>query len=327
MLKPRVVFVGAIVGLLSLAYALQLSPGLGVAAAEQAQEFVPVTDEMLVDPDPEDWLMVHRTYDFQAYSPLDQINRDNVDQLKLAWMRAMDPGPQEIRPLVYDGVMYIAHAGGDHLQALDATTGDLIWDYERTLPEDLREYATIGNRTRHLAIYGDNIFHLTADAYLVALDARTGELAWESRMADYHEGITHSSGAMIIKGRVLSGRTCSPNSLEARCFVAAHDADTGTELWRTYTAAGADDPWRGDVGGSAHRTPGPRVAVGGAGQLRSGAGSHLLGCRRAVTLSTHCSSWDLGCWRPHPVRALLQLDAGPGCGHGRDQLVLSAPAV
>ena len=80
--------------------------------------------------------MVHRTYDFQAYSPLDQINRENVAQLQLAWMRAMDEGPQEIRPLVHDGVMYIAHPGSDHLQALDATTGDLIWDYERTVPED-----------------------------------------------------------------------------------------------------------------------------------------------------------------------------------------------
>ncbi len=104
--------------------------------AEQAQGFESVTDEMLLDPDPEDWLMVHRTYDFQAYSPLDQINRENVAQLQLAWMRAMDEGPQEIRPLVHDGVMYIAHPGSDHLQALDATTGDLIWDYERTVPED-----------------------------------------------------------------------------------------------------------------------------------------------------------------------------------------------
>ena len=101
---------------------------------------------------------------------------------------------------------------------------------------------TLGGRTRHLAIYGEYIYHLTADAYLIALDARTGELAWETEMADYRDGITHSSGAMIIKGQVVTGRTCSPSSLEARCFVAAHDADTGNELWRTYTAAGADDP-------------------------------------------------------------------------------------
>ena len=241
-LTPEVVFLGAVLGLWSLFYSPHLKAQQGATPTPEVGEFVPVTEEMLLSPDPEDWLMVHRTYDFQAYSPLDQINRGNVDQLKLAWMRAMDEGPQEIRPLVYDGVMYIAHPGRDHLQALDATTGDLIWDYERSLPEDLREYATLGSRTRHLAIYGDKVFHLTADAYLIALDARTGELAWESQMADYHDGITHSSGAMIVKGMVLSGRTCSPSSLEARCFIAAHDADTGNELWRTYTAAAADDP-------------------------------------------------------------------------------------
>ena len=213
-----------------------------MVAAGQSQEFTPVTEEMLLDPDPADWLMVHRTYDFQSFSPLDQINRDNVGQLQLAWMRAMDEGPQEIRPLVYDGVMYIAHPGGDHLEALDATTGDRVWSYERDLPADLREYAALGGRTRHLAIFGNHVYHLTGDAYLAALDARTGELDWETQMADYRDGITHSSGAMIIKGMVMSGRTCSPSSLEARCFVAAHDAETGQELWRTYTATSADDP-------------------------------------------------------------------------------------
>ncbi len=220
--------------------------GLVPLEAQRAvtDDFVPVTDEMLRDPDPGDWLMVHRTYDHHAYSPLDEINRDNVGELRLAWMRAMDnEGPQQLRPLVYDGVMYIAHPGSDHLQALDATTGDLIWDYTRDLPTDLREYAQIGNRTRNLAIYGNNILHLTADAYLVAIDARTGELSWESRLADYRDGITHSSGAMVIDGRILSGRTCSPSTnLAARCFIAAHDADTGAEAWRFYTAAGSDDP-------------------------------------------------------------------------------------
>ena len=219
-----------------------LVPPLG--STVQSPDFVPVTDEMLLNPSPDDWLMVHRTYDFQSFSPLDQINRDNVGDLRLAWMRAMDEGPQQIRPLVYDGVMYIAHPGsdGDRLQALDATTGDLIWDYQRTWPDDLREFSRFGGRTRNLAIYGDYIFHLSADAYLLAIDAQTGELAWESEMADYRDGITHSSGAMIIKGQVVSGRTCSPSSLEPRCFIAAHDPSTGQEKWRTYTAAGADDP-------------------------------------------------------------------------------------
>ena len=214
---------------------------MDTVTAQEQQSFVPVTDEMLLNPDPADWLMIHRTYDFSGYSPLDQINRSNVGQLKLAWMRAMDSGPQEIRPLVYDGVMYIAHPGGDHIQALDATTGDLIWDYKRQLPEDIREYSGAGNRTRNLAIYGNKIYHLTWDAFIVALHAETGEVVWETRTADYRQGITHSSGAIIIKGMVVSGRACS-SRFGARCFIAAHDAETGKELWRTNTTASKGEP-------------------------------------------------------------------------------------
>ena len=235
---------GIVIVLLWLSGGHPAGPGVEaeLAAAGQEQDFVPITDEMLRDPDPADWLMAYRTYDFQAFSPLDQITRENVGQLQLAWMRAMDEGDQEIRPLVYDGVMYIAQPGYDHLQAIDATTGDLIWDYTRDQPDDIRQFAQFGGRTRNLALYGNHVYHLTGDAHIIAVDARTGELAWESRTADYHDGISHSSGAMIIKGNVVSGRTCSPSSLEARCFVAAHDSDNGTERWRTYTAAGADDP-------------------------------------------------------------------------------------
>ena len=236
--QPRLATVVVLAGLAGLACAAFVPP----AVAGQSGEFVPITDEMLRDPDPADWLMAYRTYDFQAFSPLDQITRENVGQLQLAWMRAMDEGAVQIRPLVYDGVMYIAQPGYDHLQAIDATSGDLIWDYQREQPDDIRQYGQFGNRTRHLALYGEHLYHLTADAHIVAIDARTGEPAWESRTANYREGISHSSGSVIINGNVVSGRTCSPSSLEARCFVAAHDAGNGTERWRTYTAAGADDP-------------------------------------------------------------------------------------
>ena len=218
-----------------LAIVLGVCPGTGMAQT---------TDELVNDGKNTDNVITQSMgYDRKSYSPLDQINRENVGNLRLAWMRAMDnEGPQQLRPLVYDGVMYIAHPGSDHLQALDATTGDLIWDYRRELPTDLREYAQIGNRTRNLAIYGHNILHLSADAHLVAIDARTGEVSWESQLADYRDGITHSSGAIVIDGRVLSGRTCGPGNLAARCFIAAHDANTGAEAWRFYTAAGSDDP-------------------------------------------------------------------------------------
>ena len=170
-----------LIGIAALCCPALLNAQNGETITREVRPFVPITDEMLLDPDPDDWLMAHRTYDFQAYSPFSEINRDNVHTLQLAWMRAMDEGPQQIRPLVYDGVMYIAH-NGDHLQALDATTGDMLWDYRRQQPEDLREYAALGNRTRNLALYGTHIYHLTADAHLVAFDAETGELLWQTIM-------------------------------------------------------------------------------------------------------------------------------------------------
>ena len=128
-----------LLGVAALSFAPLLGAQQGETITRETRPFVPVTDEMLRDPDPGDWMMNRRTYDFQAYSPLDQINRDNVDQLQVAWMRAMDEGPQQTQPLVYDGVMYLAN-NNDHIQALDATTGDLLWDYERQLLSDMREY-------------------------------------------------------------------------------------------------------------------------------------------------------------------------------------------
>ena len=244
----HVMFATLLFGVAILSFSPLLDAQQGETITRETRPFVPVTDAMLEDPDPGDWLMNRRTYDFQAYSPLDQINRDNVDQLQVAWMRAMDEGPQQTQPLVYDGVMYLAN-NNDHIQALDATTGDLLWDYQRQLPSDMREYVQIGDRTRNLSLYGNHIYHLTADAHLLALDARTGEVAFDHEMADYRAGITHSSGAMVVNGTVLAGRACFPTAIPTRCFISAHDAENGEELWRFYTAAGADDPG-GDTWGN-----------------------------------------------------------------------------
>ncbi|MCY4122775.1 MAG: hypothetical protein OXG72_17845, partial [Acidobacteria bacterium] len=98
---------GLLLGAASLIFSPLLSAQQDETITREVRPFVPVTDEMLRDPDPGDWLMTHRTYDFQAYSPLDEIDRDNVHTLQVAWMRAMDEGPQQTQPLVYDGVMYL----------------------------------------------------------------------------------------------------------------------------------------------------------------------------------------------------------------------------
>ena len=104
------------------ASALMCVPNSGALA----QDFVPVTDAMLNNPDPSDWLMVSRTYDEQRFSPLNQINKSNVSQLRMAWARGLPGGTQESTPLVYRGVMYL-FAPGATIQAVDATNGDLIW--------------------------------------------------------------------------------------------------------------------------------------------------------------------------------------------------------
>src|SRR5438552_8651463 len=117
---------------LSLAFVLFLAITLQPFAPHpQTQNFVPVTDEMLRNPSPNDWLMFSRTYDAQRFSPLNQINKQNVGELRLAWMKEMgDSGSQESIPLVYRGVIYTFHPGAV-IQALDATNGNLIWEYRR----------------------------------------------------------------------------------------------------------------------------------------------------------------------------------------------------
>ena len=99
----------------------------------QPRTFVPVTSEMLLNPSPNDWLMYNRTYDSQRYSPLKQIDKSNVDQLRMVWTRGQGAGSQEGIPLVHNGVMYLM-APGAAIQALDATNGNLIWEYQRKLP-------------------------------------------------------------------------------------------------------------------------------------------------------------------------------------------------
>ena len=143
---------------LAVASLLLIAPA--EARAQSSGDFVPVTDAMLQDPDPADWLMWRRTLDSWGYSPLDQINRENVGELRMVWSRALSaPGRQQGTPLVYDGVMYMPNPS-DVIQALDAVTGDLIWEYRRSLPDDVCEFMLAGVCTtnRNLAIY-DNLIY------------------------------------------------------------------------------------------------------------------------------------------------------------------------
>ena len=178
-MKPHV---AAFVVLVSLAAALCLGP---VAVhAQSSGEFVSVTDAMLRRPAPENWLMWRRTLDSWGYSPLDQINRENVATIRMVWTRGLRAGSQQGTPLVHDGVMYMPNPR-DVIQALDAATGDLVWEHRRDRPDDLTDYLipSLIDTNRNLAIYDSAIIDTSIDGHVFALDASTGELTWDTEIA------------------------------------------------------------------------------------------------------------------------------------------------
>ena len=223
--------------------------GTGAATA-QDRGFTPVTDAMLQDPDPADWPMWRRTLDGWGYSPLDEIDRANVGALRMVWSRGLTEGAQQGTPLAYDGVLYMPNPR-DVIQAIDAVTGDLLWEYRRDRPEDLEEYVPISSANRNIAIYGDTIIDTSSDDHVFALDAATGRLVWETQILDYRVNPAHqTSGPIIADGKVISGRGCMPQGGPDACVITAHDATTGAELWRRrlIPAPGepGDETW-GDV--------------------------------------------------------------------------------
>ena len=215
-----------------------LIPGYLFVSAAAAQDFEPVTREMLENPSPDDWLMLSRTYDEQRYSPLDQVNTKNVNDLRMAWTRGLPTGTQQTIPLVYNGVMYIA-APMATVIAIDATTGDLIWEYKRKTDSRTSPTRIASTSTKSLAIYQDMIYYTAPDGFLVALDARNGSIRWEILPHDPDSGAKFSSAPIVVEGKVITGRACQDH---ASCFLSAHDAMTGKEVWKFYTAAAEGEP-------------------------------------------------------------------------------------
>jgi len=213
--------------------------------AAQVRDFKPVTEAMLRNPAAGDWLNWRRTDNAWGYSPLEQINKRNVQQLQLAWSWAMEnTGAQEATPLVYNGVMYLPNPGGV-IQALDAADGDLIWEYR---PDDRSSGQRGGGDVdlrgiqRNLAVFGDRIFGTTSDAHIVALDARSGKRLWDTAVADPKLGYSYTSGPIVVRGKVIAGMTGCSRYKDDVCFISAHDAATGKEVWRTSTIAKPGEP-------------------------------------------------------------------------------------
>ena len=204
--------------------------------AQQPDDLTPVTDAILQNPDPSDWLHWRRTLDAFGHSPLDQITTENAHELRLKWSWALAPGSQQTTPLVYEGVMYIANPG-EIVQALDATTGELLWEYRRERPRSTVGRASrTGQQHRNLAIYQDKIYLNSTDGHVVAINARTGREVWDRNVGG-DSGYEYTSGAIIADGMVVSGLTGCERYRDDTCYIVALDASTGQELWRTSTVA------------------------------------------------------------------------------------------
>ena len=209
-----------------------LSAGIVLPPAPRVRNpldtLTPVTDAMLTSPADGDWLTWRRAVDATGFSPLKQITKNNVGDLQIAWSWSLPNGPNESTPLVHDGVMFL-HGFGDKVQALDAQTGDLLWQYSRRLPKD--RPATV---KRGIAIYGSRLYVPTSDAHIVALDAKTGNVVWDRAVADPKAGYGMTGGPLVVKGKVMIGTT---GRAPGGNFIVALDTETGNEAWRFSTIA------------------------------------------------------------------------------------------
>ncbi len=225
---------------------LLLSTSVAIAQPQALLDsYTPVTLEELANPPAGDWLMWRGTPNHWAYSQLDQINKDNVDSLRLAWSWTMEPGKQETTPLVHDGIMFLPQAC-DFIEAVDATDGTPLWEYRR---ETVDHVAPLSCANRNGTLYKDQLIVATRDAFIVSLNATSGEVTWEKKIGDWTVGQHYSGGPQVFNGKVITGMS-GCYYINTSCWITAHDADTGEELWRTNTVPKIGEPnWEswGDV--------------------------------------------------------------------------------
>ena len=200
----------------------------GLLVAGSVANFTPLTDAELRNPLPGDWPMLRHDYSASNFSPLDEINADNARQLQLAWIWPMqDGGTNQPSPLAHNGTVYLNNTGG-YVQALDGQDGSLIWEHR----------LEAGVSMRGMALYDDKLY-LQSAGRLIALNAQTGETAWNVEMPD---GRSSSSGPLVADGMVIQGMGGCQTYQEQKCFISAYDADTGEQLWRFHTVAVSSEP-------------------------------------------------------------------------------------
>ena len=226
---------------------------LGVIKQGNIKNYTPVTDAMLANPSPNDWLMYRGNYAGWSYSKLDQINTGNVNQLQLKWSLAMtEGGNNETTPIVHDGVMFLVSAGNT-VQAINAVTGEILW-HNNIGPLPRTSDPAGDEATRSIAVYNDKVIVPTMQGKLYGLDARTGKIVWQSWISDPEKpdegqhGTT--SGVIVAHGIAIVGMVnCGRIPQQNHCYISAYDANTGARMWKFLTVALKDDPqgktWNG----------------------------------------------------------------------------------
>lgn len=199
--------------------------------------------------EPQNWMTYWGNYQGDHYSSLTQINTGNVEKLEAQWALQMPPGPLiEATPLVVDGIMYTTYTanGEQGVSAIDARSGLPIWKYKRRQKE-INPYQT-NPFNRGVAVLGSRVFFGTLDCSLVALDARTGRLLWETPVADTMKGYSITEAPLAIPSEVVVG--VAGGEFGIRGFLDAYDPVTGNRLWRFDTVPGpgefGHDTWSGD---------------------------------------------------------------------------------
>jgi alcohol dehydrogenase (cytochrome c) len=204
---------------------------------EILKQYQSVSAERLKNPADGDWPMIRRTYDGWGYSPLTQIDADNVKRLEPVWVFSTGvTNGHEASPVVVNGVMFVA-TPGNQIVAINARTGTLLWRYRRPLPSPV---VLLHPTSRGVAVYNHKVYFAAGEAVLVALDAKTGEEVWTTSVAENANGYYMSLAPLVADGKVLVGT--SGGELGIRGFVAAFDAQTGKQVWRTYMVPGPGEP-------------------------------------------------------------------------------------
>ena len=212
-----------------------LAPGATIppapTRANPLQNITPVTEAMLTRVPDGEWLTWRRTYDAYGFSPLKKINKTNVSDLRLSWSWSLPTGQNATTPIVHDGVMFVL-GFGDKVQALDAATGDLLWQYSRRLPQGVPP-----SHKRSLSIYGTRLYVPTSDVHIVALDVKTGRVVWDQAVGDPKTGVRLTGGTLVARNKVMVGTT---GRVEGGNYIVALDTETGKEAWRFYSIARPD---------------------------------------------------------------------------------------